>query len=467
MAALDDEGISGSDYLEKIVQVEHRLPEASPDRLTAMLQEELDRALKDVPQDRLDAERWVAVHDEIVRPLVDTPRHIRRYVNAVPLAVDVAGDEVDVVDVLALTAAQILLPDFHARLPELRDDLAPSGRPLAKLLRPNFDEEQKAKLMDVAQSSERPAVVEAMFHLLWPLTDQALRRASYSGDELNRWKRDRRVAVSDRLDTYLTATLPEGTMSVSELRDIVDAFNDPQRLREQLARRDPVSLAGLLSRLSPYIDDLSPEQATTAIPVLEEQMPRLYGEDSGLLSPSWRTRSFISALLCRGRPEDRLDVVQARFRDAPTLTHRLTVLEYAAGRDANHELVVPEAEYNRLQEALVDLALGSAPSALAAEAQAIRLVALVVEMRVSTDADGIRTMLQDDVLFLHYVATHIEWQPGFPDEVRHVFHWRNAAAQLGADWLKARIAAFDVDPSDPTLAERLRLARAAAAMQAA
>ena len=83
------------------------------------------------------------------------------------------------------------------------------------------------------------------------------------------------------------------------------------------------------------------------------------------------------------------------------------MLEYAAGRDANHELVVPEAEYNRLQEALVDLALGSAPSALAAEAQAIRLVALVVEMRVSTDADGIRTMLQDDVLFLRLL--HSMW----------------------------------------------------------
>ncbi len=74
--ALESPRIKSSEYVEKIVQIEHRMPEVAPERLSRLLTEVIDSAIKDLPEERLDQERYSEIHRRIVEPLVQTPRHL-------------------------------------------------------------------------------------------------------------------------------------------------------------------------------------------------------------------------------------------------------------------------------------------------------------------------------------------------------------------------------------------------------
>ena len=109
--ALSTKGINGHEYLAKIVQVEHVLPTVSEERLYGMLDRELNRTVEHLPEDRIDPSRWPAVYDEIVRPLVKTPRHVRRLSNALALAITLAGDDVDLTDLIVTGLPDEVGPD--------------------------------------------------------------------------------------------------------------------------------------------------------------------------------------------------------------------------------------------------------------------------------------------------------------------------------------------------------------------
>ncbi len=82
--ALSDEDLSGRDYLEKILQVTMDLPPISQELLARQTLDSIEEALTGISKTGpFNSQLWPDVFAEIVRPLIRTPRDVRRYAVAV------------------------------------------------------------------------------------------------------------------------------------------------------------------------------------------------------------------------------------------------------------------------------------------------------------------------------------------------------------------------------------------------
>ena len=104
-------GGDGRAYLEKILQFVNEVPPARRSDLSAILVRGIQSAADAAKPGPFDLELWQNVYALGMFPLFTKMRDIRRYLNGVRLTLDTLGEEVAVVDVLALEAIRILRPD--------------------------------------------------------------------------------------------------------------------------------------------------------------------------------------------------------------------------------------------------------------------------------------------------------------------------------------------------------------------
>ena len=122
--ALDEQGTSGRDYLEKILQVAFDLPVVPSHILDQQITSALDNVLNNIenPGSR-DEEVWQYVFNEIIRPLIQNMRDVRRYAATIPGTVISLKGQIALADLLALEAIRMFLPDVFKLLHSAIDGL--------------------------------------------------------------------------------------------------------------------------------------------------------------------------------------------------------------------------------------------------------------------------------------------------------------------------------------------------------
>ena len=117
-------GLSGRDYLEKIIQWSYNLPEVPSHLLAQQLYKAIEHALADIENPgSFDEEVWADVRAEIVGPLIRNLRDVRRYAIAIRETVGGLDGQVALADVLALEAIRLFVPDVFRFLPGAIDGL--------------------------------------------------------------------------------------------------------------------------------------------------------------------------------------------------------------------------------------------------------------------------------------------------------------------------------------------------------
>ena len=463
VAALSSKSISGHEYLEKIVQVEHRVPEPGRERLMAMLGSELDAALVDEPQDRLDPDRWPEVFAKIIQPLITTPRHVRRYSNALRLALDLHHEEVDLVDQLALTAIATFLPTLHAQLPKLADVLLPSGGIFSGLFLERDREIEKARLEHAASECGNREVALATYALVFPRTAQILRGTADVGRFTERdAQRRRRVADPQAFWTYVTAAIPEEGLTVAEVRAILETMESDERLLAALRERDLDELGRLFLRLRAHTGDI-PEQhiqrvarlITTFLP--ERTRGRVETVDDPRQQILWFTVDLVAEL-----PDDTRHAfltAWAAEEDAPD--RKLAVYEISRYKTNAGDPLIGSGNLRTLHAELANAVCRSSSDELRELDVVGRLLYLAGSYLEEHDLGALRAVLEDDWLFIRYLAVFTE--PSFGEGPRPLA-WSGLKASLGDDWLVDRVARVQSDPQlPPDLAEVLATAQLHAA----
>ena len=181
--ALGEDGLSGRDYLEKIIQYPFDLPEAPEHILGQRLLEEIENACEGIKNHGLfDKQVWHDVSREIVRPLIRNMRDVRRYAAAIRGTVAGLEGKVALADVLGLEAIRIFMPDVFKRLPDLMDILtarsqlssADSGSMSHEAALLKYSGEPENMKIDVRRigklikAGKTPGVVQAMIRILFP-----------------------------------------------------------------------------------------------------------------------------------------------------------------------------------------------------------------------------------------------------------------------------------------------------------
>ena len=198
--ALDEQGVSGRDYLEKILQVAFDLPVVPSHMLHQQIISALNNVLNDIEDPGSPDEKvWPDVLMEIIRPLVQNMRDVRRYAAAVHSTVISLKGQIALADLLALEAIRVFLPDVFKLLYRSIDGLT-TDSDSARHSDPAHLKAQVNGLVEVARDHSR--VVESMINHLFPAGGCYIGSASYGNSWKKEWLKERRVAHEDILRLY-------------------------------------------------------------------------------------------------------------------------------------------------------------------------------------------------------------------------------------------------------------------------
>ena len=395
--ALGEGGLDdGRSYLDKIVEVAWDMPAIPQPALDRLLLEGLEQVTTGVAVGPFDARRWPDLFYRVLRPLLNTPREVNRYLAPLPAMLGIVGQEVALADVLVLEAIRVRLPDIFAQLGVMAGALTGVG--MRSSLAPDWQGEVTAF---TASAGPYQGVVEDLCRLLFPATDRYLGATTTYGSEwLPRWRRERRVASPEVLDIYLSKQLPDGALPAAIVEQAVASLTDQPAFQAIVDSVSGEGLEDLLARLGAYEEDFPAEAARPASAVLLGLYPRLR-PSQGFLDPGpeLAVRSVVLRLLRKVKDEaERTQIIETLCTDVTSFTGRIKLL-HLAGRLPNpaYERLIPASESDRLYRQVCEQIRHASAIQLAAE----RDLADLLEAALAEDpADrgDIDRALEDDAV---------------------------------------------------------------------
>lgn len=276
-AALGEDGLPGRAYLEKIVQLAVDLPVIPVPVLDRQVSEALDAAIAGTRY-RFDEQVWPDVYVEVVRPLLQSMRDVKRYSFAVQGAVAALGDGVALVDLLALEAVRVFMPDVFARLPAAVSALTTTSS-VGQQEDPVVGQ-QVIGLVDTA--GENGPVVRALVERLFPAATRHLGGTRYSDSFKQTWLRGRRVAHEDILSLFLEKIAGEGVLNLGVAERAFGLLRDVNAFNELLRATAPDQLEDVITALENFESDYQPEHVVPGCTVLLNLLPDMPDRPRGM-----------------------------------------------------------------------------------------------------------------------------------------------------------------------------------------
>jgi hypothetical protein len=343
--ALGEQGIPGRDYLEKILQIGIDLPSVPDSVLSSQIFKTIDGALAGIENTgRFDENAWPDVFMEIVRPLIRNMRDVRRYAAAIHGTVRDLDGQIALVDVLALEAIRVFLPDVFRNLPLAVDGLtsAPDYG--------NRDESPRLKaqidtLIDAA--GDRGDVVRNLVQRLFPAAERHVGGAGYGGEWKGGWLRERRVAHEYVLRFYLERAMGEGLQTFSEAENAWARMTDCEAFDSYLRSLPIEHVQDVIGSLEAYEDQFGLEHVVPATVVLLNLLPDLPERQLGMFDLD--TRLVVGRVVYRlVRAPESPQAVEAAVREilpqVRSLSSKLELITDVGYREgAGHKLVSEDA----------------------------------------------------------------------------------------------------------------------------
>jgi hypothetical protein len=349
--ALNEDGLPGRAYLEKIVQVMFDVPGIVPEALHRILFSELDSVIRDIDYSRFSTDLWPDIFVEIIAPLVHTVRDIRRYVGPLGTVLSLLNNGVELTDVLALEAVRIFLPDSFTLLssagPALTTPSAGSQED------PKLEEQVRAF---VGSDEQHQEVLRAICTRLFPAATNRLgMRERYGSEWLGAWLRERRVAHNDVLSFYLQLSMPTGMRSAVVAEYLFTQIEDEDFLMQALAKLEPAQVEQVVSAFEAHQESFSSIDPGPAVVALLNQLPRLRRPAKGFfdVGPDMKVARVVYRLLLPADgPDQVLEIVHRALPRVSQYSSKLVLLKLVGHREnAGHKLI-GEAEWRSLEDEL-------------------------------------------------------------------------------------------------------------------
>jgi energy-coupling factor transporter ATP-binding protein EcfA2 len=384
--ALSEEGLVGRDFLEKILQVAYDIPVVPQELLTSRLTTELQAALEDIDNPGLfDSSAWPDVLIEILRPLIRNLRDVRRYVASLHGTLQGLEGRVALVDVLALEAVRVFLPDAFAALVEAQEALT-STRSLSPYGQdpPHLKASIDALL---AADKYRGDVVRAMVTRLFLAAGRHIGGSNYGPDWEGRWLRERRVAHPEVLKFYLERIAGQQLQAFGVAERAFQVLGDENALKVLLDTLDGVQLADTITALEVYQEDFPPESVEGTCTVLMNQLHRVSARPTGFfdMRPDLIVGRVVLRLLQRLGDEAEVEAAVRRILPKlDRLSDRFDLLLLVGHKEAAGHKLISESAGTELEEELRTQVRAASVTSLAEEHDLLRLLSWAREQGTST-----------------------------------------------------------------------------------
>jgi hypothetical protein len=304
-------------------------------------------------------------------------------------------EEVALVDVLALEAIRLRLPDVFAQLGPMSRALTDVGMITSQT--PGWQAEVDAFIQF---AGEHGAVVRDLCRLLFPATERYLgSNTTYPSNWLPIWRKKRQVAHPEVLAIYLSKQLPPGTVPVATVETAVLTMARKELFQAVVDTLSADDLDDFLARLAGYEDEIAPDSVLPGCTVLLGLYPRLRSQSKGFLDvgPEIAVDRLVLHLLRRVDDEaERTRVVEELCTTAAGFTGRIRLLHLMGRRpNPNLERLIPAAESDRLFRQVCSELRHASTAQVAAEREPLWLLATALA-EDPADRGDIDHLLQDD-----------------------------------------------------------------------
>lgn len=342
--ALDEDGVPGRAYLEKILQLAVDLPAVSDRVLQSRILDAINSAIGSVIENGpFDRDSWSDTFIEVIRPLISTMRDIRRYEMAVRALIPALGGQVDLGDALALEAVRVFLPNVYARIVVGIDGLTSTTQFGYDTNDPPELKEQVDAIISTAE--DRGDVARKLIQRLFPAGTRHLGGSNYGSDWNSTWLRERRVANRDVLRLFLERTIGEELDTYLQAERALELANDADRLTDYLMAIHVGRRQDILSQMTNFADTLGAEITAPVLTALLNVLPYVPDQRRGMLDIGARhtVRRMIYLLLNRLNPEQVAVISEQVLPRVESLWGRFELITSIGHREnAGHKLITPE-----------------------------------------------------------------------------------------------------------------------------
>jgi hypothetical protein len=300
-------------------------------------------------------------------------RDVRRYSAAIHGTVLDLGEQVALVDVLALEAIRILHPDVFRNIHSAVDGLTNTSDVYRHRGDPPHLKEQIEAIINAA--GDRGKVVRDLVQRLFPAGARHLGGSHYGGDSKNRWLRERRVAHEDVLRFYLERVMSERLQAFAHAENAWARMTDRTALESYLQSLPIERVQDVVSSLEAYEDQFGAEHVVPATIVLLNLLPNLPDRQRGMFDLDARlVVGRVVYRLLRGLKD--LEAVEAAVREilphVTSLSAKLEIITDVGYReDAGHKLVSESAAIS-LEKEWRSAVRASNPDQIARETELLR-----------------------------------------------------------------------------------------------
>ena len=313
---LGEEGLEGSEYLKKIVQIPFLIPKPNPRDIFGVLASALSEELshKGFGGETEKMRQYGAM----LRTLEDielfpTIRDIRRYTNSLRLDLKIIGkEEVNLVDFVGVEAIRVFAPELYL---EMAGEKFTFTAPKADE-KSSWQKDRRERVQEIIAKAPKglnkpiKEIIDQLFPQLKTLDSKS---ADFS-DPQRIWRKERRVCSKDMFDRYFSLSVPQTLLSESELRDFLSTVNDIPALLEKWGEFWEKGKLQLVSeRIRDHLDDLNGQQRENLLVSLFDFVEGVgYGESGilsfgGLFDSTYEGRRIMFSILRKFEREKRVE----------------------------------------------------------------------------------------------------------------------------------------------------------------
>lgn len=281
-------GASGRDYLEKIVQAGFDLPETRRSDLDKIFLAGLDCLLNFEGATRtFDQDRWWKLYHHGLKPILKTPRDVRRFLSALSFTVGLFYRnntlEVNPIDLIGIEGLRVFEPNLYSEL-RRRKDLLLGESGLSLLGRDERANQQRDLESLLAKASEEhrdgaTSILSELFPVIeWGLKGHVRGQGFEKG-----WLRDLRICHKDLFSRYFALTVPEGDIPQASLDQLIKLMADREALVAAFLELNRKDLLGqTLGRLEAYFAEIDVGNAACLVTSLMDVGDQLPQKEPGI-----------------------------------------------------------------------------------------------------------------------------------------------------------------------------------------
>ena len=246
----------GAEYMEKFIQVQYDIPAPEPGRIREILMAYFSTWLETNKNLNFDS----AYFDEIAPFLfasIESIRDVYRFVNTFHTRYQALENEVNFIDLLAVTALQLHVPKALPWMQSHRDDLLRGGGlsyENADGTRKQHIKEEHRQMISALDETLADPLIKLIGHMFPRYGENML--DVYATDADPRFVRMRRICCEEFFDLYFTQSTQGLTITQREITTAIHEM-DAEELRTYTdSLTDAEHRAAFLSHLPHYLEDI-------------------------------------------------------------------------------------------------------------------------------------------------------------------------------------------------------------------